>query len=91
MFYTVLAMKPYKPPQRSLASYAACRHGGAPPGLVAVELELPGPIAARLERLFQQRPGAEGDAMKPRFARNADHVAAVNAAGGYPAIAVRRR
>ena len=84
-------MKPYKPPQQSLASYAACRHGGAPPELVAVELELPAPIAEKLERLFQRRPGGGGDAMKPRFARHADHIAAVMAEGGYPAIVERRR
>lgn len=86
-------MKPFKPPSASAttASYAAWRHGGAPPGIVAVQLDLPAEAAARLERLFQSRPGGSGDAMKPRFARHAAHVAAVLAQGGYPALAERRR
>ena len=85
-------MKPYKPPSRAAttARYAASRHGGAPPDLVAVELALPARAAAELERLFQHRPGRAGDAMKPRFARHAEHVAAVMAEGGYPAL-VRAR
>ncbi len=86
-------MKPFKPPSLSLASasYAACRHGGAPPDLVRVELELPAEAAARLERLFRARPGGSGDAMRPRYARHEAHVRAVSAQGGYPVLAGRRR
>lgn len=93
MFYTVSVMKPFKPPPKSFtsAAYAASRHGGAPPGLAAVELALPAETAAELERLFQRRPGGGPGRMRPRFARHAAHVAAVMAAGGYPAIAERRR
>jgi hypothetical protein len=46
---------------------------------------------ARLERLFQARAYPGPDPMRPRFARHAAHVAAVTAAGGYPALAERRR
>ena len=84
-------MKPYKPPARAVthASYAACRHGGSPPQIVAVQLDLPREAAERLERLFRAQPGRAGDAMKPRFARHAAHVGAVLRAGGYPAIGER--
>ena len=86
-------MKPYKPPARAVthASYAACRHGGSPPQIVAVQLDLPREAAERLERLFRAQPGRAGDAMKPRVARHAAHVGAVLRAGGYPAIGERRR
>jgi hypothetical protein len=86
-------MKPFTPPSPSLptASYAVCRHGGAPPDLVRVELDLPAEAAARLERLFRARPGASGDAMRPRYARHEAHVTAVNAQGGYPVLEERRR
>jgi hypothetical protein len=86
-------MKPFKPPSFSLAgaSYAVCRHGGAPPELVRVELELPAEAAARLERLFRARAGGSGDAMRPRYARHEAHVRAVNDQGGYPVLTERRR
>ena len=86
-------MKPFKPPSLSFASasYAACRYGGAPPDVVRVELDLPAEAAARLERLFRARPGASGDAMRPRYARHEAHVRAVSAEGGYPALTGRRR
>ena len=86
-------MKPFKPPISPLASasYAACRHGGAPPDLVRVELELPPEIAARLERLFRARSGGGVDAMRPAFARHEAHVRAVMAQGGYPVLADRGR
>jgi hypothetical protein len=85
-------MKPFRPPEPILdkASYAACRHGGAPPGFVRVQLALPPETAARLELLFRAQPGGAGaDAMRPRFARHGAHVAAVMAHGGYPAIGER--
>jgi hypothetical protein len=86
-------MKPFKPPNSLLASasYAAARHGGAPPGFVATELALPAETAAKLERLFQRRGGGGANAMKPRFARHATHVAAALAEGGFPALPERRR
>jgi len=91
MFSTVGDMKPFKPPSFALAaaSYAASRQGGAPPELVRVELELPAETAARLERLFQSRPGGGADAMRPRFAHHGAHVRAVVAQGGYPVLKVR--
>ncbi|HEY8003832.1 MAG TPA: hypothetical protein VIE16_06360 [Phenylobacterium sp.] len=86
-------MKPFKPPSSipPSASYAACRHGGAPPELAQVELDLPRETAQRLERLFLARPGRGGDAMRPRFARHETHVAAVQARGGYPVLPARPR
>jgi hypothetical protein len=86
-------MKPFKPPSLSLASasYAACRHGGSPPDLVRVELELPAEAAVRLERLFRGQRGGGGDAMRPRYARHEAHVRAVAAEGGYPVLAGQRR
>jgi hypothetical protein len=85
-------MKPFKPPNSLLASasYAAARHGGAPPGVVAVELALPAETAVKLERLFQRRGGGV-NAMKPRFARHAAHVASALAEGGFPVLPERRR
>jgi len=86
-------MKPFNPPSFALvaASYATSRHGGAPPDLVQVELDLPPETAARLERLFRARPGGGADAMRPRFARHAAHVRAVVALGGYPVLPERGR
>ncbi|RAK60857.1 hypothetical protein DJ021_14080 [Phenylobacterium hankyongense] len=72
-------------------SYAALRHGGTPPGAARVQLGLGTAVAARLERLFQQRGGGGADAMRPRFARHAEHVRAVMAQGGYPALPDRPR
>ena len=85
-------MKPFRPPTSPLvsASYAACRFGGAPPGLAQVELELPAETAAALERLFRRRPGGGTDAMRPLFARHRAHVRAVTAQGGYPVLPARR-
>jgi hypothetical protein len=86
-------MKPFNPPSFALvaASYSTSRHGGAPPDLVQVELDLPPETAARLERLFRARPGGGADAMRPRFARHAAHVGAVVALGGYPVLPERGR
>lgn len=85
-------MKPFRPPASILASasYAACRHGGAPPDLVRVELALPPETAAKLERLFRARTCGPAGGMRPRFARHAAHVQAVTAEGGYPALPERR-
>ena len=94
MFYTVMDMKPFRSPISPLAAacYAACRHGGAPPEIVQVELELPPETAERLERLFRARAGGGGaDSMRPRFARHESHVRAVLAQGGYPALTARGR
>jgi hypothetical protein len=81
-------MKAFKPPSLSIAgaSYVVSRHGGAPPDLVRVELALPAEAAAQLERLFRARPGASGDAMRPRYARHEAHVQAVKEQGGYPVL-----
>ena len=85
-------MKPFRTPQSPLASasYAACRYGGAPPGIVQVQLDLPPETAAMLERLFQRRTGGGPGAMRPRFARHEAHVRAVTAEGGYPVLPARR-
>ena len=85
-------MKPFRTPKPPFASasYAACRHGGAPPDIVRVQLELPAETAAELERLFRARPGGGPGLMRPRFARHAAHVEAVMAQGGYPALPARR-
>lgn len=89
-------MKPFKPPaetqSRPLMSltYFASRHGGAPPELARLELDLPATKGAELERLFQARPGGGMDPMRPRFARHAAHVRKVLAEGGYPTFKVRR-
>ena len=91
MFYTVLVMKPFAPPKPTLASalYAACRHGGAPPQIVRIQLDLPPETAERLERLFRAKPGGGADAMRPRFARHEAHVQAVMRQGGYPVLPMR--
>jgi hypothetical protein len=74
------------------AGYAALRHGGALPSRAAAELRLDRKRAERLESLFQaRRGGGPDDAMKPRYARNGRHVAAVLAEGGYPVLPERRR
>lgn len=66
------------------SSYAALRHGGTPAALARAQLGLTAEVAFRLEKLFQARPGGGMDAMRPSFARHGEHVAAVQAAGGYP-------
>ena len=73
------------------ASYAALRYQGVPPPQARDALDLPEATAARLERLFLARPGAGPDPMRPRFARNAAHVAAVLAQGGYPVLPGKSR
>jgi len=66
--------------------YAVLRYEGAPPPQVRAQLGLPEATAASLERLFQAKPGGGMEAMRPRFARHAAHVAAVAAQGGYPVL-----
>jgi hypothetical protein len=79
-------------PPFARASYAALRQGGAPPPLAQVQLGLHASDAERLERLFRARGGGGGDdAMRPAFARHEEHVSAVLAAGGYPALPETRR
>ena len=68
-------------------SYSVLRHGGASPARALAELAVPFERELELEALFKvRRPGKGGDAMRPKFARHAQHVAAVVAAGGYPAM-----
>ena len=70
------------------STYAALRYGGASQSRAQAELAISAGEAHCLERIFKVvRPGKMLDRMRPRFARHADHVAAVLAAGGYPAIA----
>jgi hypothetical protein len=73
------------------ASYAALRYEGTPPPRARAALDLSPATAARLERLFQARPGGGPDAMRPRFARHAAHVRAVLAQGGFSTLPERRR
>ena len=70
-------------------SYVVCRLGGAPPETAQNELGLTPKTVARLERLFQRRPGGGADAMKPRFARHDQHVTSAMALGGFPGLARR--
>jgi hypothetical protein len=68
-------------------SYAVLRRGGASPERALAELAIPVARGAELEAVFRvRRPGQGADAMQPRFARHDRHVAAVLAAGGYPAL-----
>ena len=48
-------------------SYVVCRLGGAPPETAQNELGLTPKAVARLERLFQRRPGGGADAMSVGF------------------------
>ena len=84
-------MSTYSPAISTLASasYAVLRHMGVAPDQARAELDLPLATAARLEALFQRRPGGGADPMKPRFARHEAHVAAVRAAGGFPVLTGR--
>ena len=81
-------MRHFAPPPQPLAgaSYVVCRLGGAPPELAQVELGLTSNAVARLERLFQRRPGGGPDPMKPRFARDEQHVAQAMSQGGFPVL-----
>jgi hypothetical protein len=72
-------------------AYAALRHGGWPACAAAAQLQLDPLRALRLERLFQARRGGGRDPMKPAYARNGRHVAAVLAQGGYPVLPEKKR
>jgi hypothetical protein len=69
------------------STYAALRYGGASLDRARAELAITPDYARKLEAVFNvPRPGKLMDRMRPRFARHEDHVAAVLAGGGYPAI-----
>jgi hypothetical protein len=69
------------------STYAALRYGGASQARAGAEGANPPARARQLEAIFHvPRPGKLMDRMRPRFARHEAHVAAVLAAGGYPAI-----
>jgi len=74
------------------STYAVLRRGGAPPNLACAQMALEPLAAQRLEAVFRTRAtrGA-GEEAQPRFARHEAHVAAVRAAGGFPALTERRR
>jgi hypothetical protein len=68
--------------------YSVLRFGGASQARACAELGVSFGRGAALEaRFLRRRTGVGPDAMRPRFARHERHVAAVLAAGGYPAIA----
>ena len=73
--------------QNKQETYAVLRYGGASMARACAEIYVSSGRGMVLEAIFQvRRPGAGGDAMRPRFARHAAHVAATTAAGGYPAL-----
>jgi len=73
------------------SDYATLRRGGAPPDIAKAQLSIPAGMAARLEGHFRARAArGAGDAELPRFARHEQHVAAVMAQGGFPALTERR-
>jgi hypothetical protein len=67
-------------------SYFVLRHGGASAQRACAVLGLGEAPGRTLEALFQVRRPGKGDPMLPRFARHGRHVAAVCAAGGFPAL-----
>ena len=68
-------------------TYAALRQSGASSRRAGLELGLSVAELHQLEALFRvRRPGLGCDAVRPRFARCAQHVAAVRRAGGYPVL-----
>lgn len=70
------------------STYAALRYGGASRARAGALLAITPDEALSQERIFNvARPGKALDRMRPRFARHGAHVAAVLAAGGYPALA----
>jgi hypothetical protein len=73
------------------SSYAALRHGGAPPSRARSQLGLPKRVAFELEQLFRKRCGAGPGGMRPKFARHEQHVRAVLKGGGFPVLPERRR
>ena len=81
----------HDPSPLASASYSVLRYEGMPPPRARAVLDLPAATAARLERLFQGRPGGGTDPMRPRFARHAAHVRAVLGEGGFPVLPARPR
>ena len=68
-------------------TYAALRYSGASEGRARIELGLAPRRGRELEAMFRApRPGDRADRERPRFARCAQHVAAVKAAGGFPVL-----
>lgn len=75
------------PPAAVGQAYAALRHGGASQARARAELAIGDDQAVWLEGIFRRAPPGRGmDAMRPRYARHAQHVAAVLALGGFPAL-----
>lgn len=64
-------------------SYSALRQGDAPPSRAAIELDVDARQIRTLERRLACPILGSG---RPRFARHAEHVAAVHRAGGYPVL-----
>ena len=68
-------------------TYAALRYSGASDRRAWTELGLAPRRGRELEAMFRApRPGDRSDRERPRFARCAQHVAAVVAAGGFPVL-----
>lgn len=68
-------------------TYAVLRHGGASQARAQAELGLSARRTRELETQFARvRPGGGPDAVRPRYARDDAHVAAVLRAGGYPGL-----
>lgn len=68
-------------------AYAALRRGGASQGRASAELGIGDDQAVWLEGVFRRAPAGRGmDAMRPRFARHEQHVAAAVAGGGFPVL-----
>jgi hypothetical protein len=65
-------------------AYANLRRGGAPAWRATSELGLGVSFGRRCETALKNRLNRDGP--RPRFCRDEAHVAAVRAAGGYPAI-----
>ena len=73
--------------QNEQETYTVLRYGGASMARACAEIYVSSGRGITLEAIFQvRRPGTGGNAMRPRFARHAAHVAAATAAGGYPAL-----
>ncbi len=78
----------YTPPYVEIGrTFSALRLSGASLGRACAELGVPAARGRRLEALFRTpHPGQSCDSARPRFARCAEHVAAVAALGGYPVL-----
>ncbi|MBL8772669.1 MAG: hypothetical protein JNK30_14900 [Phenylobacterium sp.] len=72
---------------RHQETYSVLRCGGATPARACAETGVRSGRGSWLEAGFQAGLGvADGRAIRPRFAGHAEHVAAVQAAGGYPVL-----